>query len=131
MFTLLPRDYSGRTAFGSSLADDHLTLDKPHGLKEIDNMSEWLVAIADFKASLPAHFNGKEQQFIGGRICVIDKCRTVHLVFREGGVLSSLYIMDAGQVPASLEQGKIYSIKTNGNKIKMWQENHQVYAVIT
>lgn len=131
LFTLLPKDYSGRGEFGSSLAADHHELDKPHGLEEIDNMSKWLLAIADFQASLPVDFKEGERQFVGGRICVIDECRTVHLVFREGGVLHSLYIMDAGQVPASLKQGKIYSIKANGSNVRMWQENQQVYALIT
>ncbi|MBT8360717.1 MAG: hypothetical protein HKP41_13860 [Desulfobacterales bacterium] len=131
LFTLLPRDFSGRGEFSSSLAADHHKLNKPHGLKEIDDVSAWLVAIADFQASLPADFKGKEQQFIGGRICVIDECRTVHLVFREGGVLTSLYIMDARQVPASFKQGKVYLVNTDGNSVKIWQENHQVYALIT
>jgi len=131
LFTLLPKDFSGRTDFGSSLAADHLKLDKPHGLKEIANMSQWLVAIADFQASLPADVTIKKQQLIGGRICVIDECRTVHLVFRQGGVLTSLYVMDAKRVPASFKQGKTYTISTNGSSVKIWQENHQVYAIIT
>lgn len=131
LFTLLPRDFSGRNDFSSSLAVDHHKLNKPHGLKEIDDMSAWLLATADFQASLPVDFKGKEQHFIGGRICVIDECRTVHLVFREGGVLTSLYIMDAKRVPASFKQGKVYSVNTDGNSVKIWQENHQVYALIT
>lgn len=131
LFTVLPRDFSGRSDFSSSLAADHYKLNKPHGLQEINNMSEWLVAIADFQASLPSDFKSKEQQLIGGRICVIDECRTVHLVFREGNVLTSLYIMDAKRVPASFKQGKVYSVNTDGNSVKIWLENHQVYALIT
>ena len=52
------------------------------------------------------------------------------MVYREGDGLISLYIMDAAQVEAKLDESRTYSVTSNGYNIKMWKEEQQVFAIV-
>jgi len=131
VFFLMPSDNTARRSFGSALARDHMVLEENHPIDQVVNMADWLDRQADFRATLPASYGLYRFEFVGARICVIEKCRTVHLVYRDGDRFLSLYIIDAKQVPASLSERKTYTSSADGVKVKMWRENHQVYAVVS
>lgn len=131
VFFLLPGDNEARKSFGTALAQDHIVIEQQHPVDEVANLPDWLATHADFRATLPASFGIYGFKFVGARICVIENCNTVHLVYRDGDQIVSLYIVDAKQVPASLREGKMYQSSPDGLTVKLWRENHQVYAVIT
>ncbi len=131
VFFLLPSDNSARKDFSSALAQDHLLLGQKHPVDKVVNLSDWLAEHARFRATLPASFNIYGLEFIGARICLIENCTTVHLVFRDGDRFVSLYIADAKEVPASLQEGKTYSSSADGLQVRLWRENRQLYAVIS
>ena len=131
LFLFIPTDYSERNEFGKSLVHDHIGHNYDHDLETIDDLDQWLVAQSSFGAHLPAKFAAKsDYRFIGARICVIDNCTTLHLVYRKGAGLVSLYIIDAKQVKPELRENKTYTVTNNGYKIQLWKEQQQVYAVI-
>ena len=131
VFFFLPSDNTARKNFGTALAQDHIVLEQEHSIDKVVNLSDWLARHADFKATLPASFGVYGFEFVGARICIIENCNTVHLVYRNGDRFISLYIVNAKQVPASLREGKTYNSSTDGLKVKLWRENNQVYAVIS
>jgi hypothetical protein len=131
LFLFVPTDFSARNDFGKSLVRDHLHHNYNQDLETIDNLDKWLSLHSSFGAAVPARFDSKKgYRFVGGAICVIKKCRTVHLVYREGDGLISLYIIDAAQVPADLDDSRVYSFTSNGYTVEMWKEQQQVFAVI-
>ncbi len=131
LFFFVPTDFSARKDFGKSLAQDHVHHNYDQDLEKIGDLDKWLSLRTDFGAVVPARFNAeKGYQFIGGRICVIKNCRTVHLVYRQGDGLISLYIADAAQVEAKLVDRKTYSVTSNGYTIQMWKVQQQVFAVV-
>lgn len=131
LFLFFPTDYSARKDFGVSFAADHIKHNFKSDLEQIDDLHKWLSVNASFRAEIPSDFaSGKNYQFIGGRICLIGECRTVHLVYRKGSGLVSLYIVDASQVEPRLQENKTYHVTSKGYDIKMWKKQHQVYAVV-
>lgn len=131
VFFLLPSDNSARRHFGSALAQDHLVFTQKHPVDKVVNLADWLAEHASFRATLPGSFTIYGLELIGARICLIEHCTTVHLVFRDGDQFVSLYIADAKQVPASLQEGKTYNSSADGLQVRLWRENHQVYAIIS
>jgi len=131
LFFLVPTDFSARKDYGKSLVQDHVHHNYDQDLEEINDLNTWLSTRTDFGASVPAKFIAEPgYQFVGGRICVIKNCRTVHLVYRQGNGLVSLYIADASEVEAELDDRKTYSVTSNGYTIQMWREQQQVFAIV-
>jgi hypothetical protein len=131
LFLFVPTDYSARKDFGKSLVLDHIHHNYNQDLETIEDLSSWLSLQTSFGAAVPARFDSKKgYRFVGARICVIKNCRTVHLVYREGDGLISLYILDAAQVPATLGDRRTYSVTSNGYTIQMWKEQQQVFALV-
>ncbi len=128
---LVPSDNTARKKFGSALALDHIELGRKHPVDKVVNLPDWLGDHAQFGATLPASSSFYGLELIGARICVIGNCTTVHLVYRDSGRFVSLYIIDAKQVPAALQEGKTYTSSADGLQVKLWRENHQVYALIS
>lgn len=128
---MVPDSYSPQDDFGIALASDHEANHTTHPVDSVSNLSGWLKKYAGFSASLPAEFSLDELELFGVRICIIENCQTVHLVYNDGSGFVSLYIVDATQVPATLKEGKMYSVSQKGLHIKMWRENNQVYALIS
>lgn len=131
VYLVMPDDNAARNQFGTALAQDHEALEQAHPIDPVVNVPDWLASHADFKATLPASFGLYGFELVGARLCVIENCTTVHLVYREGDRFVSLYIVDAKQVPASMSEGKTYSSSAGGLKVKLWRENHQVYGVVS
>jgi len=131
LFLVIPKDYSARNDFGKSLVHDHMAHNYNQDLENIDDLDQWLAVHSSFGAHVPAKFAAKpDYRFVGARICVIDNCTTLHLVYRKGDGLVSLYIIDADQVKPELKENKTYTVTNNGYNVQMWKEQQQVYAVI-
>lgn len=131
LFIFVPTDYSARNDFGKSLVADHIHHNYNQDLEKIDDLNKWLSIRSSFGAVVPSTFDSrKKYRFVGGRICVIRNCRTVHLVYRQGDGLISLYIMDAAEVEAKLDEAKKYSVTSNGYNIQLWKEDQQVFAIV-
>ena len=131
IFLFVPTDFSKRNEFGKSLVQDHLHHNYSQDMESINDIQQWLLNHASFTATIPAEFDGGgKYKIVGGRICIINGCMTVHLVYQEGNRLLSLYISDEKEVEAKLKHKKIYSVSNNGYEIRMWRELGQVYALV-
>jgi len=132
IFLLFPNDYSARNEFGKALAQDHIMHNYDVDLEKIDDLPGWLARKAPFGAKIPEKFlSSSEYSFLGGRICPVGPCQAVHLVYRTGSSLVSLYIIDAKQVSAPLDENRTYTVSRKGYTIKMWKDNNQFVAVVT
>jgi hypothetical protein len=133
VFFLIPADFSALNDFGTALVQDHNGILRGHPVDSVQNekLPDWIGANADFAAQVPASFPSQGLELFGARICVIDRCRTVHLVYSTGAGFVSLFIIDADQLPAPLKDGKSLVFTQKGSEIKMWREGNQVFAMIS
>ena len=132
LFYLYPTDYSARKEFGKAIAQDHIMHNYDSDLESIKIVEQWLGNNAPFRAALPAVAKfGWNYTLVGGRICPIGDCEAVHLVYRSGSKLISLYIISPEQVTAPVEVDKTYRVKKKGYDIKMWIERNLFYALVT
>ena len=130
VFVLLSIDYSGRDGFSSALATDHDDHHTGHAFERVDNLDLWLQAKSG-GISLPAEFRRGDYILLGARICLVEKCRLAHLLFRQNDRVISLYLVEARQVPATLEEAEIYTLKQGAYQVRMWQSGQQVAALVS
>jgi len=128
---LLPNEDTARNRFGAALARDHEALSSGHPLDPIEDPGDWLKTHAQFPAELPADFNHADLVFVGVQICIINDCRTVHLVYRQGQRLVSLFLIDAGRVPAKIKAGTTYTFEHDGAAIRLWRDRQYLFAVVS
>jgi len=128
---LLPNDDTARDRFGAALARDHAALSSGHPLDSVEDPADWLKTHAQFPAELPADFNHADLVFVGVQNCIIKDCRTVHLVYRQGQRLVSLFLIDAGQAPAKFKSGTTYTIEHEGSAVRLWRDRQYLFAVVS
>lgn len=133
VFFLIPADFAALNDFGTALAQDHNVILRNHPVDSVQEeaLPEWINKNADFAAAVPVSLSTQGLELFGARICVIENCRTVHLVYSTGEGFVSLFIIDAQQLPAPLKSGKTLTFTQKGCKVKMWREGDQVFAMIS
>ena len=131
IFLMVPTDFSQRNDYTKSLVQDHLMHNYSEDLESIEDLDVWLANQNVFNGPIPREIMGTgNYQILGGRICYIDDCRTIHLVYRNQEQLISLYISDASEVDIKLAEQKSYSHSYNSYDIKLWKEAGHLYAVV-
>ena len=118
-------DEIGRLAF----ADHHniQQVEFMHG--NPDELAARFSAKLGFPVQIPQVI-GKGYRFIGGRICLLGRCRAAWLVYGHGATRVSLFILDADDLAFSLARPKKYILQYADNTVKIWQKHGQVYALV-
>jgi hypothetical protein len=130
---LIPSDFTHLNDFGTALARDHGVILRNHPVDSVreETLPTWIRNHADFPASVPASFSKEGLELFGVRICVIENCRTVHLIYNSAEGFVSLFIIDADELPGSLKEGKRLAFTQKGSRIEMWREGGQVFARVS
>ena len=131
LFLLVPTDYSKRNDYGKYLVQDHIMHNYGADFDPIDNLDLWLAnhdihdAVIPNPMKLPQSF-----RLVSGRVCFIDDCRTIHLVYRSGKKMISLYISKASEVNLDLTERKSYSHTFNSYNIKLFKDAKHLFALV-
>jgi len=67
---------------------------------------------------------------LGGRLCVLDKCKTAYLFYKKDIKISSLFIMDYDHLNFEMADGSSFSNDIKGYHTDIWKEKGQVYAMV-
>jgi hypothetical protein len=74
----------------------------------------------------------KDQGFIplGGRLCVVGKCKTAYLFYEHQKKICSLFILDYDHLDFKLSESSRFINTIKGFQTRIWKENDQVYAMV-
>ena len=70
---------------------------------------------------------------LGGRLCVLGKCRAAYFVLEEQGNqgrTGSLFIMGLAALDFPLPEGSRFTSRIRGCDTRVWKDNGQVYAMV-
>ncbi len=102
--------------------DSILAIDK---LSDISQLSDVAIDYKQIEKQLPADYS-----FVGGRICPLGDCQSIHLVYNNNGKRVSLYLIKTSDVDFSLSPGQQYTTRYNKQTVDFWQEGQFVFAMI-
>ncbi|THB78109.1 MAG: hypothetical protein D6B25_05285 [Desulfobulbaceae bacterium] len=130
IFISVPGDYSERKRFSQALVQDHLKHNYDHEMMGIDNLTSWLARYDADQASFPVELDD-EYTLLGGKVCLIADCKTLHLVFRKGQALVSFYIFDPDELARTFSMNRNFKMSMKGYDIRFWSGGNLVYALIS
>lgn len=67
---------------------------------------------------------------LGGRLCVLDKCKIAYLIYEKKNKTCSLFIMDYDHLAFKMADGSRFSNDVKGCHTDIWKEKGQVYAMV-
>jgi len=67
---------------------------------------------------------------LGGRLCVLGKCKIAYLFYEKQNKICSLFIMDSGHLDFEMADGSRFSNIIKGCHTDIWKEKGQVYAMV-
>lgn len=67
---------------------------------------------------------------IGGRLCILGKCKIAYLFYEKQNKVSSLVIMDYAHLAFEMADGSKFSNDIKGVHTDIWKEKGQVYAMV-
>jgi hypothetical protein len=67
---------------------------------------------------------------LGGRLCLLGKCRAAYFTIEKQGEKGSLFIMDYDHLDFKMADGCRFSTKNKGCTTDIWKNNGQVYAMV-
>jgi anti-sigma factor RsiW len=67
---------------------------------------------------------------LGGRLCVLGKCRIAYLFYEKHAKTCSMFIMDYGNLDFEMADGARFSNDLKGCHTDIWKEKGQVYAMV-
>lgn len=74
----------------------------------------------------------KDQGYVllGGRLCILDKCKIAYLFYAKQDKTCSLFIMDYDHLDFQMAEGSRFSNDIKGCHTDIWKEKGQVYAMV-
>lgn len=79
---------------------------------------------------IPPRLGDQGFVLLGGRLCMVGKCRTAYLFYRYNDKTCSLFIFDYDNLDFKLADGSRYTNLLRGYRTNIWKENGQVYALV-
>ena len=67
---------------------------------------------------------------LGGRLCVLDKCKIAYLFYEKQNKICSLFIMDYGHLAFEMADGSRFNNIIKGCHTDIWKVRGQVYAMV-
>jgi anti-sigma factor RsiW len=67
---------------------------------------------------------------LGGRLCVLGKCRIAYLFYEKQNKTCSMFIMDYENLDFEMADGSRFSNEIKGCHTDIWKEKGQVYAMV-
>ncbi|WP_363320885.1 hypothetical protein [Desulfobacula sp.] len=99
------------------------------GADEIEQAVAMLSQELKFKVILP-DLKAQGYVLLGGRCCVLGKCKTAYLFYKKNDKICSLFILDYGHLDFQMAEGSRFSNDTKGCHTDIWKEKGQVYAMV-
>lgn len=96
---------------------------------EIESALSMLRKELSFNVILP-DLADKGYTLVGGRLCVLGKCKTAYLFYKKQGRISSLFIMDDDHIGFEMADGSRFSNTIKGFHTDIWKKQGQVYAMV-
>ncbi|WP_136805410.1 hypothetical protein [Desulfosediminicola flagellatus] len=123
--------FSSMDEFGDFLQADY----RDHGqasaiFDPVNDPALWFAANAEGVALPPEQLVGG-YTVKGARFCHLGHCKAVHMLYEKGGVLVSVFVVEENEIDFRLEEGRVYSFNIDGDSIKLYKSNDQVYALVT
>lgn len=97
-----------------------------------DKMDHALVTMSKtlkFNVTLP-DLNAQDYVLLGGRSCVLGKCKIAYIFYKRQDKISSLFILGYDQLAFEMADGSRFSNDIKGYHTDIWKENGQVYAMV-
>lgn len=67
---------------------------------------------------------------LGGRLCVLGKCKIAYLFYEKQNKISSLIILNYDHLDFEMAEGSRFSNSLKGYHTDIWKKNSQVYAMV-
>lgn len=106
-------------------ADTTMTFDA----KDMDSAVIELSKELDFNVIIP-DLSPRSFTLLGGRICVVGKCKTAYIFYEFEGRTCSLFIIDYDRFDFKMADGSHFSNIVKGCRTDIWKENGQVYTLV-
>ncbi len=132
LYLVLPFSYGVRTIdeLGQySLADHSSHSVQAAELTEINKLTTWCQGKVDFKAVRP-NIESQGYQFLGGRICSLGQFPAVHLMYKKGDRVASVYIIDEKVIRFPLPNRGEKALLLDGQQLRIWKRNNLVYTLV-
>ncbi len=97
-----------------------------------DKMKQALVLMSkelEFNVILP-NLEPQGYVLLGGRLCVLGKCKIAYIFYEKQGKPCSLFILDYDRLAFKMADGSRFSNDLKGLHTDIWKENSQVYALV-
>lgn len=96
---------------------------------EITDVPGWFVDKIGYRFVMP-NLPIKQMVLLGGRKCTLGRCVAVHLQYRQGDKLASLFVLPEGDIRFTMLPGRKYLVKLNHTTVEFWKADQQVYALV-
>ncbi|MCP3873984.1 MAG: hypothetical protein GY699_12610 [Desulfobacteraceae bacterium] len=67
---------------------------------------------------------------LGGRLCILDKCKIAYLFYEKQNKVTSLFIMDDNHLAFEMADGSRFINDIKGCHTDIWKEKGQIYAMV-
>lgn len=67
---------------------------------------------------------------LGGRLCVLGKCKIAYLFYEKQNKISSLVILSYDHLDFEMAEGSRFISSLKGYQTDIWKQNSQVYAMV-
>ncbi len=96
---------------------------------DVEQASAMLSKELNFKVIIP-DLADKGYVLLGGRLCVLSRCRIAYLFYEKQDKTCSLFIMDYDHLDFQLADGSRFSNDVKGCHTDIWKDKGQVYAMV-
>ncbi len=67
---------------------------------------------------------------LGGRLCVLEKCKIAYLFYKKDEKICSVFIMDYNNLDFAMADGSKFYNEIKGCNTDIWKDKGQVYAMV-
>jgi len=126
-----PFRYQNLQQLSETAIDRHLKGNKTLSFKA-ENIETAVIKLSkelQFNVILP-DLKTQGYALLGGRLCVLDKCKIAYLLYEKEKKTCSLFIMDYDHLAFEMADGSRFSNDIKGCHTDIWKEKGQVYAMV-
>lgn len=126
-----PFQYPNLNELGLSAVTSHLQANTAMTFeaKDLETALPVLSKELQFKVTLP-RLSEDEFILLGGRLCVLGKCKIAYLFYEYQDKICSLFVLDNQHLDFELAEGSRFNNRIKGFETHIWKENGQVYAMV-
>ena len=96
---------------------------------EMDQAQSLMSKELKFNVILP-NLTDQGYVLLGGRLCILEKCKIAYLFYEKLNKTCSLFILDYDNLAFDMADGSQYSNDMKGLHTRIWKNSGQVYAMV-